>query len=86
LARKKEPLVNPRRFIAAAVATAALCIPGVASADVVVDWNQALVNALYTTHTAPQPGTRLAAIVQTSVFDAVNGITGRYSQFRPPPR
>jgi hypothetical protein len=32
---------------------------------------------------APQPGTRIAAIVQTSVFDAVNGITGRYSQFRP---
>jgi len=44
--------------------------------------NRTLVDALYTSHTAPQPGTRLGAIVQTSVFDSINGITRRYAQFR----
>jgi hypothetical protein len=58
-------------------------MPSIASADVVVDWNRTLVDALYTSHTAPQPGTRLGAIVQTSVFDSINGITRRYAQFRP---
>ncbi len=33
--------------------------------------------------TPPQPGTRIGAIVQIAVFDAVNGITRRYSQYRP---
>jgi membrane-associated phospholipid phosphatase len=76
-------LVAPRKFVAAAIAAAALCVPSIASADVVVDWNATLVNAMYTAHTAPQLGTRIGAIVQTSVFDSVNGITRRYSQFRP---
>jgi hypothetical protein len=75
--------VAPKTFVAAAVAVAALCVPSIASADVVVDWNATLVNAMYTAHTAPQLGTRIGAIVQTSVFDAVNGITRKYSQFRP---
>jgi hypothetical protein len=77
--------------VAAAVAAAALCVPSIASADVVVDWNATLVNAMVTAKTPPQLGTRIGAIVQTSVFDAVNGITRKYSQFRPdllgdPPR
>jgi hypothetical protein len=77
--------------VAAAVAAAALCVPSIASADVVVDWNSTLVNAMVTAKTPPQLGTRIGAIVQTSVFDAVNGITRKYSQFRPdllgdPPR
>jgi hypothetical protein len=38
---------------------------------------------MYTAHTAPQLGTRMGAIVETAVFDSVNGITRRYSQFRP---
>jgi hypothetical protein len=53
----------------------------VASSDVVVDWNKTMVDALLASATAPQPGTRIAAIVQTAVFDAVNGITGRYTQY-----
>jgi membrane-associated phospholipid phosphatase len=54
-----------------------------ASSNVVTDWNSTLVNALLVAHTPPQPGTRIGAIVQTSVFDAVNGIKGRYTQFHP---
>jgi membrane-associated phospholipid phosphatase len=69
--------------VAAAVAAAALCVPSIASADVVTDWNKTFVDAMYTTHTTPQAGTRLGAIVQTAVFDSVNGITRKYAQFRP---
>jgi hypothetical protein len=54
-----------------------------ASSNVVTDWNRTLVDALLVAHTPPQPGTRIGAIVQTSVFDAVNGIKGRYTQFHP---
>jgi membrane-associated phospholipid phosphatase len=75
--------VAGKKFVAAAVAAAALCAPSIASADVVVDWNRTLVDAMYTAHTAPQPGTRIGAIVQTAVFDSVNGITRKYTQFRP---
>jgi hypothetical protein len=71
------------RLVVALIALAALATPGVASADVVTDWNKTMVDALLVTHTAPQTGTRIGAIVQTSVFDAVNGISRRYEQFHP---
>jgi membrane-associated phospholipid phosphatase len=54
-----------------------------AGSNVVIDWNQRLVDALLFAHTPPQPGTRIGAIVETSVFDAVNGIKAQYTQFRP---
>jgi membrane-associated phospholipid phosphatase len=72
-----------KKVVAALAAAAALVLPGTASADVVTDWNKTLVDALLVAHTAPQPGTRIGAIVQTSVFDAVNGIRRRYQQFHP---
>jgi hypothetical protein len=75
--------MHAKTLLVAAVAAAALAVPGVASANDVVAWNKTMVDALLVSHTAPQPGTRVGAIVQTAVFDAVNGITGRYSQYRP---
>jgi hypothetical protein len=54
-----------------------------ASSSVVTDWNRTLVEALLVAHTRPQPGTRIGAIVQVSVFNAVNGIMGRHTQFHP---
>jgi hypothetical protein len=69
--------------MAVLVVLAALATAPVASADVVTDWNKTMVDALYVSHTAPQPGTRVGAIVQSSVFDAVNGIAQRYTQFHP---
>jgi hypothetical protein len=81
---------------AAAIAVAVLAVPVSAqtstrssagasdrSADPVVAWNATLVDALLASATPPQPGTRIGAIVQTAVFDAVNGITQRYTQYRP---
>lgn len=72
-----------KRFVVVLVALAALATPSLASADVVTDWNKTMVDALLVAHTPPQPGTRVGAIVQTSVFDAVNGIKRRYTQFHP---
>jgi membrane-associated phospholipid phosphatase len=75
--------MSPRKLFAVGVAVSALAFPGVASADVVLDWNKTMVDALLVSRTAPQPGTRIGAIVQTSVFDAVNGISQRYTQIHP---
>lgn len=71
------------KLVVIVVALTALAMPGVASADVVTDWNKTMVDALLVSHTPPQPGTRVGAIVQTAVFDAVNGIKRRYTQFHP---
>ena len=71
------------KILIALITVGALTAPGVARADVVTDWNKTMVDALYATHTVPQPSTRIAAVVQASVFDAVNGIARRYEQFHP---
>jgi membrane-associated phospholipid phosphatase len=55
-------------------ALGALAAPQAASADVVTDWDATMVDAQVIDNTAAPPGTRFAAIVQISVFDAVNGI------------
>jgi hypothetical protein len=64
---------------------AALAAPGLARADTVTDWNRTMVAALEAAHIAPQPSTRIGAIVQTSVFDAVNGIEKRYAPYHVQP-
>jgi membrane-associated phospholipid phosphatase len=71
------------RFAVVLIAFAALAAPQVAAADVVTDWNRTMVDALLVSGTAPPPSTRVGAIVQASVYDAVNGITRRYTQFHP---
>jgi PAP2 superfamily len=72
-----------KRFVVVMIALGALATPHVAAADVVTDWNRTMVDALLVAHTPPQPGTRIGAIVQTAVFDAVNGVSQRYTQFHP---
>jgi hypothetical protein len=56
-----------------------LVAPATASADVVTSWDRTMVAALDTAGTPPPPAMRAAAIVQASVFDAVNGIARRYT-------
>ncbi len=54
--------------------------PKIASADEITDWNQIMFQlALAPPATNPLFMTRVAAIVQASVFDAVNGIERRYT-------
>jgi hypothetical protein len=55
------------------------------SADVVIAWNQTLITALANAHTPAPIGTRLGAIVQSAVFDAVNGIDHRYTAIHVQP-
>jgi hypothetical protein len=71
------------RVLSVFVVLTALATPHVAAGDVATDWNRTMVDGLLVSHTAPQPGTRIAAIVQASAFDAVNGVAKRYAQFRP---
>jgi membrane-associated phospholipid phosphatase len=47
-------------------------------ADEITDWNQTLFRAALVAGTTPLAITRVAAIVQAAVFDAVNGIEHRY--------
>src|ERR1022692_706758 len=59
---------------------------GVTSADEVTDWNQVMLLAALTAPVTPAPvTTRVAAIVQAAVFDAVNGINRRYTPIYVPP-
>ena len=51
-------------ILVALIAAGALTAPSVARADVVTDWNKTMVDALYATHTAPQPSSRIRAIVR----------------------
>jgi membrane-associated phospholipid phosphatase len=71
-------------FVAAAL-VAALALPAGASADVVTDWNRALVDSLRATNAAPPNSGRLAATVEGAVYDAVNGIAERYTPLRVKP-
>ena len=74
-----------KTLLSLALLVAGLVTPGVAKADVVSDWNRTLVAGLEAAHVGPQPSSRIGAIVQTSVFDAVNGIERRYTPFHVAP-
>jgi hypothetical protein len=45
----------------------------------VLEWNQIFVDSLIATNTANSSSQRLGAIVHTAIFDAYNGIEGRYT-------
>lgn len=49
-----------------------------ARTNVVIDWNVTMLATLATAKVPGAPATRLGAIVQASVFDALNGIDRRY--------
>jgi hypothetical protein len=66
-----EPL-EPRRLLAAP-----------AGVDVVLEWNQVLIDALRADRTLPGPGfsSRAAAIMHAAVYDAINCVDGRYQSY-----
>ncbi|PTQ77089.1 hypothetical protein C8R26_1109 [Nitrosomonas oligotropha] len=47
-------------------------------ADAVTDWNQRAGDIVVNANIGPLPAERALAIVQTSVYEAVNAITQRY--------
>jgi membrane-associated phospholipid phosphatase len=62
-----------------------LAASSIAQADDVTDWNQHMLRAGTVGGTSPLVMSRVAAIVQASVFDAVNGISPRYAPVHVPP-
>ena len=54
-------------------------VAGTAWADEITDWNQTMLRAALVAGTSPPATSRVAAIVQAAVFDAVNGIARRYT-------
>jgi hypothetical protein len=54
-------------------------VPATARADDVTDWNRAMLRAGLIAGTSNLAMTRVAAMVQVAVFDAVNGIERRYT-------
>lgn len=70
------------------IMAALCCLPtGTARADEITDWNATMlqVSASATPPTSPPVMVRVAAIVQSAVFDAVNGIERRYTHIRVAP-
>ena len=72
--------MNTRRILRVAAALLVLAAPArMASADEVTDWNETLFRAALIAGSTPLAMTRFTAIVQASVYDAVNGIERRYT-------
>ncbi|HYN07749.1 MAG TPA: vanadium-dependent haloperoxidase [Vicinamibacterales bacterium] len=72
------------------VATAALIFSGwsltcsaVSVGDAVMEWNQIALDATVTAGQGPLPQSRSMTIVQVSVHDSVNTITGKYKTYLP---
>jgi len=65
--------------------TIVLVASSIVRADEVTDWNQHMLRAGTVGGTSPLVMSRVAAIVQASVFDAVNGIERKYTPVRVPP-
>jgi hypothetical protein len=70
-----------KKLVLFAVVVTALVGPTIARADVVTDWNRTMIAGLDAAKVSPQPSSRIGAIVQASVFDAVNGIERRYTSY-----
>jgi hypothetical protein len=65
--------------------TAAVAGSDMAQPDMVTQWNLTMIAGLEAAQTPPPPSARVGAIVQTSVFDAVNGIARRYAFYHVTP-
>jgi len=71
--------------------TGAAAVAGIpARAEVVTDWNATMIDAMEAAGVSGPVSIRFGAIVATSVYDAVNGVTRRFAPYRvaapAPPR
>jgi hypothetical protein len=69
-------LARVSRF--ASVLAAALFSTATARADAVTDWNQKAVDIIVAARLTPPGAAVVVALVQSSVYEAVNGVTKRY--------
>jgi PAP2 superfamily len=95
---RSNALMRVRGQIVLITAAAALAVPlsalpvaeaaagsDMARPDTVTQWNLTMIAGLEAARTPPPPSARMGAIVQASVFDAVNGIARRYAFYRVAP-
>ena len=71
--------------LAAALPATAAPAAGTAPPDTVTQWNLTMIAGLEAAAIPPPPSARIGAIVQASVFDAVNGIERRYAFYHVAP-
>lgn len=60
-------------------------LAGTARADIVTEWNDAVLNAIQSTATAPPPATRAMAMMHTAMYDANNAVTLARRSYLPIP-
>jgi hypothetical protein len=63
------------------LASTALLIASLVQADVVTDWNNAALDTIRTGKVPPPIASRSLAILHTSIYDAVNGITRTHKPY-----
>ncbi len=74
--------VTIRPFVAAALLAS---LAGSASANVAIEWNNALLDAIRSSSMNPPAASRAMAMVSTAVFDAVNAVDPQYNAYRLQP-
>ena len=67
------------KHLAVTVAAASLLAASTLHADAVTDWNDISITLVSEAIAGPPPANRAIALVQTSVYEAVNAITQQYS-------
>src|SRR5262245_17619107 len=67
------------------IAVVMVNLTGIARADEVTEWNQIMLESLIAGNVGGVVATRHAAIFQSAVYDAVNGIERRYTPIRVQP-
>src|SRR5262245_9734124 len=80
----KSKITKLPYLVAAALTFVGLAASSAVRADEVTDWNDHLLTAILTARVGAAPAARVTAIVQSAVFDAVNGVYKRYTPVHVP--
>ncbi len=64
------------------MAAASALLAGIAQADVVLDWNALMLDAIRVDNTGPTLSSRNLAILHTAVYDAVNSVLRTHQPYR----
>jgi hypothetical protein len=73
----------PALYVRASVLIAAVVLSQpLLAADVVIEWNERADASVLEAKATPYAGTRVMAIVHTSMFDAINSIEGQYTPYK----
>jgi hypothetical protein len=70
--------------VAVALVLAGLAASPAVRGDEVTEWNDHMLNSILVARVGAAPASRLTAMVQSAVFDAVNGVYKRYTPVRVP--